>query len=143
MIGNRVTEKDIRDWLDQNGFVGRTAKIDDLELHAIQRPGWLQIFRFEATVLKRKADSENDSAEEYDKTFFYGAVRDDERERSHAERTKVFLFDDREARQEKLDELSEGLLQLGTNNSASLVWLSIVFIVFFLIVFLATKYFGT
>ena len=46
-IGNRVTEKDIRDWLDANGFVGRTAKINDLELHAIERPGWVQVFEFQ------------------------------------------------------------------------------------------------
>lgn len=135
MIGNRVTEKDIRDWLDQNGFVGRSAKIEDLEIHAIKRPGWLQIFRFEAQVLTNTEDNPI-------RQHFFGVVRDDERERSLEKRTIVMLFDDVEARQEKLDELSEGLLRLGADNSGSLFWLAVVFLGFFVIVFLATKVFA-
>ena len=135
MIGNRVTEKDIRDWLDQNGFVGRSAKIEDLEIHAIKRPGWLQIFRFEAQVLTNTEDNPI-------RQHFFGVVRDDEREQSLEKRTIVMLFDDVEARQEKLDELSEGLLRLGADNSGSLFWLAVVFLGFFVIVFLATKVFA-
>ena len=35
-LGNRVTEKDIRQWLDDNEFQGNSAQINDLELHAIK-----------------------------------------------------------------------------------------------------------
>jgi len=135
LVGNRVTEKDIRDWLEQNGFDGRSAKIEDLEIHAIKRPGWLQIFRFETQVHTASEDNRI-------RQHFFGIVRDDERERSLEKRTVVMLFDNVEDRQEKLDELSEGLLRLGADNSGSLFWLAIVFFAFFIIVFLATKYFA-
>ena len=132
---NRTTEMDIRAWLTANGFEGKLAQILDVELHAVQRPGWLQIFRFEAQVLTNTEDNPI-------RQHFFGVVRDDERERSLEKRTIVMLFDDVEARQEKLDELSEGLLRLGADNSGSLFWLAVVVLGFFVIVFLATKVFA-
>ena len=46
-IGNKVTEKDIRDHLTANGYYGRSAEIRGLNLVAVQRPGWLQVFSFD------------------------------------------------------------------------------------------------
>ena len=66
-IGNRVTEKDIRDWLDSNQYLGSTATITDLELHAIRRPGWVQVFRFEVEArIRQECDTdETDSDKKY------------------------------------------------------------------------------
>lgn len=69
LIGNKASEKDIRDWLSQNGFNGKTAQFKEIELHAIQRPGWLQIFRFEFVAF---------STEDH-KVNLYGAMHSDER----------------------------------------------------------------
>jgi len=69
LIGNKASEKDIRDWLSENGFLGGSAKFTEIELHAIKRPGWLQIFRFEFSGLTK--DSE--------RVKLYGAMRSDER----------------------------------------------------------------
>ena len=41
LIRNRGTEKDVRDYLDQQGWEGKFAQFDYLELFAIQRPGWV------------------------------------------------------------------------------------------------------
>ena len=136
LIGNKVTEKDIRDWLDANGFVGRTAKINDLELHAIRRPGWLQIFRFELDVLR----AEQPDAASQQRHKYFGVVRDDERERVASKRTIVMLFDEEQGRQEKLDELSEGLIQLGQDNSGSLLWLLIIMSSIFALGMLASQF---
>ena len=46
-IGNRVTEKDVRDHLNRCGYHGNTATILQLELVAIERPGWMQVFSFQ------------------------------------------------------------------------------------------------
>lgn len=136
LIGNKVTEKDIRDWLDENGYIGRTAEIKDLELHAIQRPGWLQIYRFELAVLKHEESDTGIQARHQ----YYGVVRDDERERNSKARTVVTLFDQEQQRQQKLDDLSEGLIQLGRNNSGSLLWLMVIFGSMFLLALLANQF---
>ncbi len=97
LIRNGFTEKDIRDWLDQHGYHGRSARLDHVELHAIQRPGWLQIFRF-AGQAKRAGGKEW--------TAILGVVRDDERYR----RTDVMIFDSSVAQQAQLDTWSAGLI---------------------------------
>ena len=51
LIGNKVVEKDIRAWLSRNGYSGKSAKFTEIELHAIQRPGWLQIVCFAFSCL--------------------------------------------------------------------------------------------
>ncbi|MDG2468092.1 MAG: hypothetical protein P8M80_02330 [Pirellulaceae bacterium] len=78
LIANKFTEKDIRQWLSEHGFYGNSAKFVELELHAIQRPGWLQVFRFQV-----EAKAANGGWETY-----FGAVRDDER--THETTIKTF-----------------------------------------------------
>ena len=111
VIRNRVTEKDVRAWMDKNGFYGGSAEIHRLELHAIERPGWLQIFSFEARVKSRK-DSEHPWRE------LYGVVKDDERRRG-ANKTKVELFGSIEQQTEKLEQWSQGLIAKKTNGDLS------------------------
>ena len=110
MLGNRVTEKDIRNWLEVHGFCGKSAIFEDLTLHAIQRPGWLQIFRFSL-----KAKSKDGKWE-----TLHGAVRDDERKRTLAERTVIVTFAQRESRDIQLAEWSKGLIYRGSGEAGSL-----------------------
>lgn len=58
LIANRVTEKDLRQHLTGMGYVGRSAKITGLELVAIERPGWVQVFEFQMRALKQGGDWE-------------------------------------------------------------------------------------
>jgi len=69
LVGNRFTEKDIRDWLENHGFQGQSARFVELELHAMARPGWKQVFRFSGNV----ADQEGV------RQPMFGVVEDDER----------------------------------------------------------------
>jgi hypothetical protein len=46
LLANKTAERDIRAYLSQSGFSGRTARFEELELAAIERPGWVQVFRF-------------------------------------------------------------------------------------------------
>ncbi len=55
---NRVTEQDIREWMDQNGYQGSSAILDSVDLFALQRPGWKQLFRFQGKVRKRALDDD-------------------------------------------------------------------------------------
>ena len=96
LIGNKVAEKDIRDWLSKNGYQGNSAKFTEIELHAIQRPGWLQIFRFEFQVL---------TAEDR-KVQLFGAMHSDERYGP----PKIDVTEDLALRNAQLAEWSEGLI---------------------------------
>lgn len=102
---NRTTEKDIRAWLNANGFEGRAAEVTDVELHAVMRPGWLQIFRFRLRV----------GTEEH-----FGVVRDDERLRGK-DKTQIELFDSAASQEARLAELSEELIVRGVRSGGYLV----------------------
>ena len=96
LIRNRNAEKDIRDWLSSQGMCGRTAEFCEVELHAIQRPGWLQIFQFE--VKARNTNKET--------IHLYGALRSDER----YGKPKVFVSPSAEERDFQLDGWSRNLI---------------------------------
>jgi len=129
-IRNRVTEKDVRSWMDQNGFYGSSADIRQLELHAVQRPGWLQIFSFQTRV-KSRQQSDQPWQE------MYGVVNDDERRRGGA-KTQVELFPTAQQQAAKLDQWSDGLIarkDSGDQSSRSLLLLIAGGVVFAIIVF--------
>ena len=69
LIGNRVTEKDIRDWLETQGYRGDSARFTEIELHAIAPPGWRQLFRFSGNVANGEGE----------RRPMFGVVEDDER----------------------------------------------------------------
>lgn len=96
LFGNKCAEKDIRDWLSENGYIGRSAKFSEIELHAIKRPGWLQIFRFELQGLT----ATNQSVQ------LFGAMNSDERYGP----PKIVVFEDLAMRDTQLAEWSEGLI---------------------------------
>lgn len=142
IFGNRVTEKDIRNWLDENGFFGRAARISDLELHAIKRPGWKQLFRFTARVKSNSEAPEsrieneelNNPSDGGDvPQVRYGVVLDDQRERTEAQQTQIFLFETIDKRDELLEELSADMLTCSTEHNGDLYVLSIVVIAFLIV----------
>jgi hypothetical protein len=96
LIGNKSAEKDIRDWLPENGYNGKSAKFVEVELHAIMRPGWLQVFRFEVKCLS--ADDQS--------VQLFGAMRSDER----YGRPAIVVSEDIEIRDLQLAEWSDGLI---------------------------------
>ncbi len=74
--GDREMELAIRNHLTKNGFFGRTAKLKNVRLVAVQRPGWLQVFRFEAMARLRPSeptDEAPDQEPEYLPAFRVGA----------------------------------------------------------------------
>ncbi|MDA7918480.1 hypothetical protein N9X53_07275 [Mariniblastus sp.] len=112
-ISNRSTEADVRSWLNDNGFVGKTAKFEELELHAIQRPGWVQVFRFCARVKYHPLDNasiESDGDEVADWQEVFGVALDDERERKQSKKTQIWLFNDPIEQKAKLNLISTDFL---------------------------------
>ncbi len=122
VIGNRVTEKDVRSWMERNGIYGNSAEIRELELHAVQRPGWLQIFSFHARI-KRREQSDHPWQE------VYGVVKDDER-RQGTNKTQVELFATVEQQSIKLEKWSQGLIVRGNRPNRNLILLTAGAIIF-------------
>lgn len=139
MFKNRVTEKDVRNWLSKNGFYGGGADISDLELHAIKRPGWSQVFRFTVCVKPKTSVSESD-LEEGDfedadddgsaRVVRYGVVLDDQRGRTETQQTKISIFDSIEARDELLEERSAGMITCSAGQNGDMYVLTIVVVAF-------------
>lgn len=69
IIANKCTEKDLRDHLTEIGYFGRSAKFLNLELKAIERPGWVQVFKFQVQAKHKNGDWEE----------HFGICRSDER----------------------------------------------------------------
>lgn len=106
LIGNKVAEKDLRDWLSSNGYFGRTATIAQLDLVAIRRPGWEQVFRFVARAKRQDRDEWDD---------LRGLIRDDERHGTSIQ----FTRDDAEY-DALLERWSEGLILLRSRRRGTL-----------------------
>ena len=107
--GDYDMEVAIRKQLSDDGFYGATAKLRNVRLVAVQRPGWLQIFRFEATARVRppaNPDDKPDPQPQYRELF--GLVRDDIRRRI----SNVRVFDGEDERRELFADWSEDLICL-------------------------------
>lgn len=97
----------IRRHLNQNGYYGASVKLRNVRLVAVQRPGWLQVFRFEATARLQAEETDGPEPEaQYEQ--LYGLVRDDARKSM----VSVRVFDDPAQRRELFQRWSEGLIQL-------------------------------
>jgi hypothetical protein len=107
--GDREMELAIRKQLTENGFFGATATLRNVRLVAVQRPGWLQIYRFEATARLRPAD-QSDNAPDSDPEYrqLYGLVRDDIRYNVNT----IRVFEDSIGRRELFVRWSEDLIRL-------------------------------
>ncbi|MCP4191397.1 MAG: hypothetical protein GY768_12300 [Planctomycetaceae bacterium] len=97
LIRNKSSEKDVRDFLDGEGFVGMSAKFYELELHAIERPGWVQIYRFSVRV--------SDQSGRW--VSLFGVIRDDQRKSR-----KFWLTESESERKKKATDWSKGMISL-------------------------------
>jgi hypothetical protein len=107
--GDRELEVAIRKHLSERGFFGPTARIKNVRLVAVQRPGWLQVYRFEVTVRVRppeESDDLPDAEPEYRELF--GLVKDDIRYNVHT----VNTFPTESERRELFAVWSEDLICL-------------------------------
>lgn len=105
LIGNKFLEHDLRSWLDEHDHYGRSAEVEELELVAVQRPGWVQVFRF-------RVRAKNQSTGEWE--ALRGFARDDERAKRKADRTQYRLSADDAEHDATFVEWSDGLLTLRT-----------------------------
>ncbi|QDU75060.1 hypothetical protein Pan97_20810 [Bremerella volcania] len=108
-VGDKEMENSIRQHLDQAGYYGRTAALSGVRLVAIERPGWVQIYRFEAKGRVRVDHEESDAPEpspQYDQLF--GLVLHDFRKSI----MDVRVFTDPVPRRALFLRWSEGLIQL-------------------------------
>ena len=103
LIGNKFLEHDLRAWLDANGRYGRSADLEELELAAVQRPGWVQVFRF-------RVRAKNRATGEWER--LRGLARDDERVKKKRDRTRYRLVADDAEHDAAFAEWSEGLIKL-------------------------------
>ena len=114
LIRNRVTERDIRDWLNENGYHGGSAVLESVELYAIERPGWRQLFRFSGRVRLQSADP----YETPKRMPVWGVVLDDER-KPLGQQTQVTLCDREIDQLEQLSKLSDGMITASKSDDRS------------------------
>jgi hypothetical protein len=95
-VGYRVTEKEILEWMGRNGYRTSAADLTEVQLHALKRPGWVQVFRFQVAA----RDSQNRSLS------LFGALRSDERYGA----PEIHLFPTRAEREQLLQQWSVGLI---------------------------------
>lgn len=102
LLRNRVTEEEIRDYLQANGFRGPSARFDYVELIAIERPGWVQVFEFRVRVFD----------EDENVHHLLGVLRSDERKSM-----KIFLTESEAEQAKTMEEWSVGLITLQRSSS--------------------------
>lgn len=103
--GDHEMENAIRRHLSDNGYFGGSAKLRAVRLAAVQRPGWLQVFRFEATARVSGNGIAETPATYHD---LFGLVREDHRQNQ----TEIRVFRSSDQRVELFGRWSDGLLQL-------------------------------
>lgn len=108
--GDRDLEVAIRRHLTADGHFGGSAKLSNIRLAAVQRPGWLQVYRFDAVVKRADADQSFVPGEEKPEAYrkLFGLVREDARRDEITVRT----FTTTEARRELFESWSADLIQL-------------------------------
>lgn len=115
--GDREMELAIRSHLTNQGYFGRTAALRRVKLVAVERPGWVQVYRFEVTarLAPRPAAGtfvdDDDPDDPDDRPVYhelFGLVKEDARRG----RPAIRVFRSGESRRELFDQWSDGLLQL-------------------------------
>ncbi len=126
--GDRDMELSIRKHLSENGFYGGTARLRNVRLVAVQRPGWLQVFRFEATARLQPAgsaaapnpgfDSQSDDSPDAEAEYreLFGLVRDDIRHKINS----VRIFEDESERRALFARWSQDLICLRGSHGLSI-----------------------
>lgn len=104
--GDREMEVSIRKRLTTAGFFGNSAKLMRVQLIALQRPGWLQVYRFEFSAKQMSQEEESDSTTCW--VNGYGLVTEDARKN----KSDVSLFHSQSEWAEATEEATKGLLVL-------------------------------
>ena len=99
-LGDRDLEQAIRRQLTDDGYFGDSARLKDVRLVAVERPGWLQVLVFSAEA--------REATENSDYSLLSGIVRQDER----YNRLEIRIFQKRFERNELFESWSEGLVRL-------------------------------
>lgn len=108
LIGNKVTEKDLRDHLTALGYCGDSARFLRLELAGIERPGWVQLFEFHVQVRRHEAARED----------LFGVCRCDERDGTF----EVQLQGTPQAQQSVLEQETQTMLRAERRPRHPLEW---------------------
>lgn len=95
-VGYRVTEKEILEWMQSQGYVTSAANLSEVQLYALKRPGWVQVFRFQIEARDRQDQRRR----------FFGALRSDERYGG----PEICVFATRPERDHQLQQWSAGLI---------------------------------
>jgi len=107
--GDRDMEIAIRKHLSLNGYYGRSAKLKRVRLVAIERPGWLQVYRFEVSArVALDEELEGVATVEAEYHDLYGLVKDDLRHKISV----VRVFKCEKERRELFARWSENLVCL-------------------------------
>ncbi len=99
-LGDRDLELAIRKALNAEGYYGDLARVNDLRLVAIERPGWLQVLVFSAEA---RPAAEGSAA-----ITLAGIVRQDER----YNRQEIRVFQRRYERNELFETWSQDLVKV-------------------------------
>ncbi len=110
-LKNKVTEKELRESLSSQGYAGQTARVQRLELIAVVRPGWKQVFEFSV-----EAKHLNEGWKQ-----LYGVLRDDQR---HQTKPEVFIAESEDEVQAVSEKWTEGHLQVTVAKMAS-IWVMV------------------
>jgi len=108
-VGDKDTENSIRQRLQQEGYYGQTAELSNVRLVAIERPGWVQVYRFEVKARVKLEPAEVDGPDppaQY--RNLCGLVLQDYRKSI----SDVRLFDHPDPRRTQFRSWAEGLIQL-------------------------------
>lgn len=124
IISNRVTEKEIRDWLDDRNYNGSMARFSELELHAIRRPGWEQVFRF--TVSVRQLDQS-------ERETLFGVLQSDERKTNASKQVQISTFLTDVDQQKMLETSSAGMYICQTGQNGKILWTALFFLAFLVV----------
>lgn len=106
--GDKDMENAIRAHLTDHGYFGRMAKIEAVRLVAVQRPGWVQIYRFEATARIQQESDDNRPNPEASYAQLFGLAKEDARKQACEIRT----FTDPDDRRGLFADWSDGLICL-------------------------------
>lgn len=105
--GDHDMEVAIKKHLSANGYYGGSAKLQNVRLVAVQRPGWLQVYRFEVVARIQVDQTEGPEPEAVYENLF-GLVREDARK----SQTSIRVFKRSDQRRELFLRWSEDLIQL-------------------------------
>jgi len=112
-LPNGGIEREIHQHLKQQGWKRKQYQLRGIELIAVERPGWKQIFQFELDIQTAEKQAEWD-----DSTTLNGLIRDD-----HRQGSELRLLAAESERQQLLQEWGDGMIQRRV-STRPMPWLS-------------------